>query len=230
MYQQAISQFMSASVQTISIEATLDEARRLMQAHGIARLPVLSGSRLVGMLYATDLLDTEAVSIADAMRMNFASLRQTETLRDALTTLLDSGDQALPVVDEDHHFLGAVTAMNVLKQIVEPPPAVQESSSQESLVEIRSQEVPQPSDEDFHRALLAAHHLHTTADPEALGRVLLYIDRRVLALDKLFNAARRYFYAGQSPQELTRVRRAIEEVRDFEEKAGQSRRIPAGRM
>lgn len=227
--QQAIGQFMRTSVRTIAIDATLDEACALMRAHAIARLPVLSGQRLVGVLCATDLLGNDVASIADAMRMNFGSLRPSDDLNAAVKLVADGGLHGVPVIDEDHHFLGMVMLADLLKEISEPP-AAQAPSNQESLVEIRSKDVSLPSDEDFHRALFAAHRLDTTDDPDALGRVLLYIDRRASLLDKVFNAVRRYFYAGQSPQELARVRSSIEEVRDFEEKAGRSRRIPGGRM
>lgn len=66
---------MTPSVHTISMESTLPQARTLMEEHGIRHLPVLDGSKLVGVISDRDLarmegfpmIDFNLVSVPDAM-------------------------------------------------------------------------------------------------------------------------------------------------------------------
>ena len=50
----AVSKVMSAPVITVRPDATLSEAAKLMVANRIRRLPVVDGSKVVGMLTTTD--------------------------------------------------------------------------------------------------------------------------------------------------------------------------------
>lgn len=66
---------MTPSVHTISMESTLPQARELMEKHDIRHLPVLDGSKLVGLISDRDLarmegfpmVDFNLVSVPDAM-------------------------------------------------------------------------------------------------------------------------------------------------------------------
>lgn len=72
---QPIRDYMTPSVHTISMESTLPQARTLMEEHGIRHLPVLDGSKLVGLISDRDLarmegfpmIDFNLVSVPDAM-------------------------------------------------------------------------------------------------------------------------------------------------------------------
>lgn len=219
---------MKAVAATVEVTAELEQARNLMRRHELDCMPVLSGARLVGLLNARDLLAADIRGVADAMRVNIRVVHGDAVLRDVLEVFSQNGANMLPVVNVGHELLGVVTAADLVK--VFGSSGTRRAANEPTLVEVRSADIHQPADDSYHRALLAAFRMHASQDPDGVAHALLYSDRRNLVLDKAFNIARRYVFAGQSPQELSRLRRAIEEVRDFDEKAGQSRRIPTGRM
>lgn len=51
-----ISQVMSTSLITISPDAEVSDAQKLMQSHSVKRLPVIEDKKLVGIISATDLI------------------------------------------------------------------------------------------------------------------------------------------------------------------------------
>jgi acetoin utilization protein AcuB len=70
-----IRKFMSEAPHTIGADQTMAQAHKLMRAHRIRHLPVLSGGKLVGIVSAGDLhlietlkdVDPEEVKVEDAM-------------------------------------------------------------------------------------------------------------------------------------------------------------------
>lgn len=54
---------MSAPVTTISSDATLEEAARLMTAKKVSKLPVLKGKKLVGIVTSTDVIRAEPTQV-----------------------------------------------------------------------------------------------------------------------------------------------------------------------
>lgn len=230
MYDQPIDRILNKNAATLEVTAGLDEAKRILQEQQLDALPILSGTRLVGVLSARDLLDSDVERVADAMRVNFEVVHGDATLRDVFNLITQSGVQVIPAVTADHDYLGVVNAVDLIREVYDARATQGEGQGKSTLVEVRSADIPQPADGEYHRALLAAYSLYTSQDPNGIGQALLYSDRHRLLLHKAFDIARRYVFAGQDLQELTRLRRAIEDVRDFEEKTGQSRRIPGGRM
>jgi CBS-domain-containing membrane protein len=59
-----VKMLMSADIVSVSPDATLADAARLMRSHGFRRLPVVSGGRLVGILARADLLKVLAEALA----------------------------------------------------------------------------------------------------------------------------------------------------------------------
>jgi CBS domain-containing protein len=81
-----LSTIMSKPVQVVSIEASPDEAARMMLDRHVRRLPIVSGSKLVGMLTLDDLIADRAVDpalvaqivrtqLAEPSRLKFAGQR-----------------------------------------------------------------------------------------------------------------------------------------------------------
>lgn len=52
----SVGDIMSKKLITVDAGSEIREASRIMKKHGIKRLPVLSGERVVGMLSSTDLI------------------------------------------------------------------------------------------------------------------------------------------------------------------------------
>lgn len=229
MHDQPVSLIMKTSAVTVEVSASYEDARRALCDTATHLVPVLSGTRLIGVLTARDLLLPEVRSVADAMRVSLHVLHEDATVREALKLMVHSELTQIPVVNAAHDYMGIVSAVDLIKELpledVSAAPA-----KEETLVEIRSSDIQQLSEEDYRHALITAYRLYTAGEVSRIGQALLYADRHNLLLEKVFNIARRYLFAGQSLQEMSLLQRAIEEVRDFEEKTGHSRRIPTGRM
>lgn len=61
-----VSEVMSANVVTVAPEASLEQVVDVMSKHRIKRIPVLSGSRLVGIVSRTDLMRAFLKMLADS--------------------------------------------------------------------------------------------------------------------------------------------------------------------
>jgi len=57
-------EIMSAPLTTIGPEAPLEEAARLMVRHGIKKLPVVEGGKLVGVITTTDLVRASPIQVS----------------------------------------------------------------------------------------------------------------------------------------------------------------------
>lgn len=74
---------MSENVVTIDIDADLDEVARLMQEHGIRRIPVMEGGRPVGLVTFDDLVLDGSVDIEDLRAIVTAQLEVETPLKPA---------------------------------------------------------------------------------------------------------------------------------------------------
>jgi CBS domain-containing membrane protein len=120
------------SLVTISPEATINEARRTMAAHGIRHLPVLADSgALVGLISQTDVLvagDGGSQPVSAVMVRNIDTIDARSNVRHAALRMFRRKRSCLPVMRDgqlqgivtDADFLGvAITLMEQL-EAVEP--------------------------------------------------------------------------------------------------------------
>lgn len=132
----AISQIMQTEVHTLTADAKVSEARRLMREYGIHHLPIVDAAgQLLGIVSHTDLLtlgyDQElggAASIdefvdlnyalADVMEDAVATLGSRRTLADAAERLSTGSFHSLPVVD-DGELVGIVTSTDLIRVLHE---------------------------------------------------------------------------------------------------------------
>lgn len=109
---------------TISPDATLGEARALMEAHRISGIPVVeSGGKLVGILTNRDVrfADNPLQPVRELMtHENLATVRPGVTQEDARRLLHQRRIEKLLVVDENFHCTGLITVKDMEKAITYP--------------------------------------------------------------------------------------------------------------
>lgn len=112
-----ISDVMTRDVQTVSPNADLREAARLMDELNVGSLPVCDGSRLVGMITDRDItVRATAAGIApancqvsQAMTDEVRYCREDNTVAEVAETMSNVQIRRLPVIDNDRNLIGIVS-------------------------------------------------------------------------------------------------------------------------
>ncbi len=109
---------------TIAPDATLGEARALMQANRISGIPVVeAGGKLVGILTNRDVrfADNPAQPVRELMtHENLATVRPGVSQDEARRLLHARRIEKLLVVDDAFHFIGLVTVKDIEKAVTYP--------------------------------------------------------------------------------------------------------------
>lgn len=110
---------------TISSDATIGQAKRVMQRYDIGGLVVTNGSgKMVGLVTQRDLLlapdDHPSVQSVMTSHENIISGRPGTTLEQARTLLHQHRLEKLPLVDELGNLVGLITAQDVIKRKEHP--------------------------------------------------------------------------------------------------------------
>ncbi len=130
-----ITKIMTAEPTTVQVGQSLSEVQRVMHEGGFHHVPVLDGTRLVGIVTSTDILRVSyeygvdarqsgavldhTVSLKDLMQPDPTTLRADQTVRDAVDVLAESSFHSLPVVDGEGSLSGIVTTTDVLRYVRE---------------------------------------------------------------------------------------------------------------
>lgn len=130
-----VREWMTPHVVVITPETTLPDAHKLMQEHGIRRLPVVRDGKLIGIVTLSDVREakpSDATSLS-IWEMNYLLAKLTvkqlmsspvittapETeVGEAAKTMLDSKISALPVVDRAGKLVGIITESDVFRMLV----------------------------------------------------------------------------------------------------------------
>jgi len=141
---------------TIAPEATLGEARALMQANRISGIPVVeAGGKLVGILTNRDVRFAEnpAQPVRELMTCdNLATVRAGVTQEEARKLLHQRRIEKLLVVDDAYHCIGLVTVKDIEKAVTYP------NATKDAAGRLRVAAATTVGDKGFERteALLAA--------------------------------------------------------------------------
>jgi CBS domain-containing protein len=132
---ESVSQIASTALITIQVGQKLSEARKLMQVNQIHHVPVVSGTKLVGLLSAVDLaslsltsfgsdertndtiLDNQ-FSVEDVMSKNMVTIKPTTSVREAAEMLAEGHFHSLPIVDEEGNLQGLVTSTDLIRYLL----------------------------------------------------------------------------------------------------------------
>ena len=123
---ETISKIMSANVASVQVGQPLSDVRDLMLNANIHHVPIIDGSKLVGLISFTDLMKINFVidgvdersinavidqqfSIREIMSDKLVTIKNTDTIRDGSELLAKGGFHSLPVIDDERALVGIVT-------------------------------------------------------------------------------------------------------------------------
>jgi len=116
-----ISQYMSRSVVTVTPQTEFHRAFDLMRSRKIHHLPVVDGSRVVGIVAERDLLLAAAnfgsseVPIGEIMRSPAVCVGESALLKEAARLLVVRHIGSLPVLDSKKALVGIITETDIFK-------------------------------------------------------------------------------------------------------------------
>lgn len=129
-----VTHIMTKDPITANLSQKLSEVQQSMAEHGFHHMPVVNGTKLVGILSSTDLLrvtydygadpgQNAAVldntrTIADVMQPGPLSVSNKATVREVAEIFAKNWFHALPVVDGDE-LVGIVTTTDVMQYLLE---------------------------------------------------------------------------------------------------------------
>jgi len=114
----------------------ISDARHVMCNHNIHHVPVVSGTKLVGMVSFTDMMKIDLMikgadersvdtiidqqfTLADVMTTDLVTASSKATVREVATILSDNSFHSLPLVDDDGNLAGIVTSTDLIKYLVD---------------------------------------------------------------------------------------------------------------
>ena len=196
---------MTGPVHSIGPDATIAAAKRLFLTHSFHHLPVVDGTRVVGMLSSVDVMracvqalpgtPSPAVSpgsrkVCELMSHVVFEIGPHESMQRAVELMVRHGIHSLPVVDADRALIGIITTTDIMHSCLG---AVGEAA--------RSDGNAQPSllaQERVAAVLASARRaVANHRDPYGIAATLLATQQQVASLQEIAVAARRYLNAGQ---------------------------------
>ena len=132
---ESVSQIASTALITIQMGQKLSDARKLMQVNQIHHVPVVNGTKLVGLLSAVDLaslsltsfgsdersndtiLDNQ-FSVEEVMSKNVVTIKPTASIREVAEMLAEGHFHSLPIVDKEGNLKGLVTSTDLIRYLL----------------------------------------------------------------------------------------------------------------
>lgn len=189
---------------SIDVEESAGAMLRLFAECPIHHLPVVRGRRVVGMLSSADVMKLEPhrpktgtpsneylsqVAVAALMSRSVITIRPHESLIDAAQLMASHGIHALPVVDLQEELLGIVTTTDIISALLQPVAQRQMVPSTPAEVRPCEMELTGP---EFGQAIAAAKTAVAAGqDPQGIATALLYLQKRVVLLERSVQIAER---------------------------------------
>lgn len=114
---------------TVQKDASLETAAQLLQKLDVRHLPVLDGTKLVGMISDRDLAPVlfddplaaknDERHVAHLMEADVITISPDAPAREAADQMAERRIGALPVVEDGHVLVGIVSYVDILKAIAE---------------------------------------------------------------------------------------------------------------
>jgi acetoin utilization protein AcuB len=128
-----VSQIMTTSVYTVTPDDTLLDIWKLFRTKRFRHVPVVHGSRVVGMVSDRDVLPSltqdeagksspETQVVRTVMSAPVLTVRPDAQIRGAARVMLEAHVGALPVVSAENELVGLVTRTDILRAVVQHVP------------------------------------------------------------------------------------------------------------
>lgn len=121
MMNEPLSAIMSTKLVTVNKYATLDKVKEILDTKRYHHVPVVDGTKLVGIITTYDLFklnrpfsDYADIKVADIMTGHIATLEPEEHIGAACQIFLENKFHAVPIV-KDGELVGLVTSFDVLR-------------------------------------------------------------------------------------------------------------------
>ena len=116
-----VSEHMTASLLTVSAEATLGEAAAAMAARGVGAVVVLQGESVAAILTERDVMKAVAAGkdgsapVNEWMTPHPDTIEPSDTTDHAASLMIHGGFRHLPVVEADGRVVGIVSIRDLMK-------------------------------------------------------------------------------------------------------------------
>jgi len=120
-----VSAIMTKDVHAIQPNATVQNAAGLMRSFNVGSLPVLHGSKLIGIITDRDItmritaagLSPVQTNVADAMTSAVRVCLDEEEVEQADKMMEQLQVRRLPVVDKDEHLVGMISLADIAERV-----------------------------------------------------------------------------------------------------------------
>jgi len=230
-----VERFMTEAVLSIDVNARAGEILRLFAAYPVHHLPVVDGTRVVGMLSSADVLKLEGfipahaadrqqylsqrVNVAAIMRHPPISVLPTQPVEEAARLMASGGIHGLPVTDRHGNLIGIITTTDIMHAALFPERRGDLRDNSGS----KTGPVPM-TPAQLHRALqLAGPAAAASDDNGTIAQALLSLQARARSLEGVLECAERYLHAGQDASSHAALAKAIQRARG---ERGESLSVP----
>jgi CBS domain-containing protein len=116
-----VSEHMTASLLTVSADATLGEAAAAMAARGVGAVVVLQGESVAAILTERDVMKAVAAGkdgnapVNEWMTSHPETIEPSDTTDHAASLMIHGGFRHLPVVEADGRIVGIVSIRDLMK-------------------------------------------------------------------------------------------------------------------
>lgn len=220
-----VDRFMSEAVLSVDVSSPGGEVLRLFAAYPVHHLPVVDGTKVVGMLSSADVLKVVSfipahvssreeyldrhIDIATLMHSPALCLLTGQTVEEAARLMATHGIHALPVTDRAENLLGIITTTDIMHAGLFPER--RGDRRDDSGAKIGPVRV---SPAELERALHLAGAAAVANDEHGLiASALLHTQSRLRPLEHVLSCADRYLHAGQDERLHAQLAKAIEHAR-----------------
>lgn len=122
-YELKVEQVMARNVITVSPECTMQELKEILRTKRISGVPVVIGSKLIGMVSVDNLFRAleqgeGASTVAQYMTRQVVSLRPEETVVSAINLFARYSYGRFPVVDGEGNVVGIITKGDIVRGLL----------------------------------------------------------------------------------------------------------------
>jgi CBS domain-containing protein len=214
----AINRIMTTDPITVGPDASVAEAKSILDANDIHHLPVTVDGVLVGILTSSDLLKLdvfkgkaatlEAIKVSQVMEAEPVTLDVFADLIDIASKLSDGSFHALPVVEADDVLVGIVTSTDLINHVLMQVPRGDGS--------LRQQKAPEPGRRMTDAAVTSVLHRARESVNEGIGdemsEAVMHLAEQNRLLREAVKAAEHYMRSGHAEREHSVLLKALDEV------------------